>query len=368
MKHIMINYYVLWKKNNEMLVSYLDKYYYLLLERLKEIISDDIYNEIISKVNNKDFIINWDISSLINRLLELKNHNFPDEDNVQSILNNEINIFLNWDDSTLISKQWKNIWNTDIKITLHDVNPYAKFDAHPDHKVNWGIVWWWEKTEDEWIDIYTKTFNLLKIVDEGFYDELNTIIQKIIPLWTSQNLHNSASHKPCIGHLYMWYTLWVDQPELSNLEAIIHESSHNKLHLLFQFDKIILNSMEENYYSPFRPDARHLKGVFLAIHAFVPTIYILMKAYENGNIKSEHWLEKIVLYYIKNKITYKVLTKYADFSELGEDIMKEVYYVMKLTDNVFKSLNIEKNIISNAIEREKTHFAEVNKNYPNFKY
>jgi HEXXH motif-containing protein len=51
----------------------------------------------------------------------------------------------------------------------------------------------------------------------------------------------------------------VEQPELSNLEAIIHESSHNKLNLLFHFDPLILNSLEENYYSPFRPDARHLK-------------------------------------------------------------------------------------------------------------
>ena len=166
----------------------------------------------------------------------------------------------------------------------------------------------------------------------------------------------------------MWYTLWIDQPELSNLEAIIHESSHNKLHLLFQFDKIILNSMEENYYSPFRPDARHVKGVFLAIHAFVPTIYILMKAYKNWSIRSEHWLEKIVLYYIKNKITYKVLKKYADFTELGENIMTEIYYVMRLTDSVFQSLNIDKSIIHNAIYREKEHFEEVNKNYPNFKY
>jgi HEXXH motif-containing protein len=73
----------------------------------------------------------------------------------------------------------------------------------------------------------------------------------------------------------------VEQPELSNLEAIIHESSHNKLNLLFHFDPLILNSLDENYYSPFRPDARHLKGVFLAMHAFVPTIYILMKAYKN---------------------------------------------------------------------------------------
>ena len=351
-----------------MLADYLDKYYYLLLEKLKTIITDDKYNTFLTQDNTKGFLINWDISSLINRLIELRNHNFPDEDNIESILNNEINIFLYWDKSELISKKWKNILNTDIKITLDDVNPYAKYNAHPKHKENWWIVWWWEKTEDEWIDVYSKTFKLLKTVDEGFYDELNTIIQKIIPLWTTYNVHNSASHKPCIGHLYMWYSLWVDQPELSNLEAIIHESSHNKLHLLFQFDDIILNSMEENYYSPFRPDARHVKWVFLAVHAFVPTIYILMKAYKNGSIKSEHWLEKIILFYIKNKITYKVLKKYAQFTELWEEIMKEVYYVMILTDQVFKSLNVERNIISNAINKEKEHFSEVNKNYPNFKY
>jgi hypothetical protein len=48
--------------------------------------------------------------------------------------------------------------------------------------------------------------------------------------------------------------------------------------------------------------------------------------------------------------------------------MIEVYYVMRLTDSVFKSLNIDKNIINNAINREKEHFEEVNNNFPNFKY
>ena len=364
----MIKYYVLWKKNNEMLAFYLDKYYYLLLEKLKNIISIDLYSNLIEIDNNRDFIINWDISSLINRLDTLKNNENKEYIDIKRILDDEITKLFSWNISELSYMKGVNIWNTNIKLTLNDLNPYAKFDAHPQHKETWGILWWWEKSETQWIEIYTKTFELLKIVDDGFYNELNTIIQKIIPLWTSKNLHNSASHKPCIGHLYMWYTLWIDQPELSNLEAIIHESSHNKLHLLFQFDKIVLNSMEENYYSPFRPDARHVKGVFLAIHAFVPTIYILMKAYKNWRIKSEHWLEKIILYYIKNKITYKVLKKYAKFSELWENIMIEVYYVMRLTDSVFKSLNIDKNIINNAINREKEHFEEVNNNFPNFKY
>jgi hypothetical protein len=48
--------------------------------------------------------------------------------------------------------------------------------------------------------------------------------------------------------------------------------------------------------------------------------------------------------------------------------MDEVEHVMKLTDTVFKSLSVDKAIISNAILLEKEHFLSVNQKYPNFKY
>lgn len=364
----MINYYVLWQKNNQMLHWYLEKYFDLIKTKLLQVIDKDLSNQILNNKDHKSFLMNWDISSMINRLLIIWDENEIEYKSILEKLLNQINIFLNQGYQNCISSSWSHIWKTDIKLTTLDYNPYNVFDAHPEHKNTGWILWWWEKTEKEWLELYTKTFDLLKKVDEWFYDELNTIIQKIIPLGTSKHLHNSASYKECIWHLYMWYTLDVDQPELSNLEAIIHESSHNKLNLLFHFDKLILNSLEENYYSPFRPDARHLKGVFLAIHAFVPTIYVLMTAYKNWFIKQENWLHKIVLYYIKNKITYKVLRKYAVFSELWEEVMKEVKYVMDLTDITFKSLNINKEIINNAILLEKEHFNNVNQKYPNFKY
>jgi len=71
-------------------------------------------------------------------------------------------------------------------------------------------------------------------------------------------------------------------PELENLEAIIHESSHNKLNLIMQSEKLILNDFEEKYDSPYRPDARHIHGVYIGIHAFVPVVYIMMKSYAEG--------------------------------------------------------------------------------------
>jgi hypothetical protein len=231
------------------------------------------------------------------------------------------------------------------------------------------VLWWGKKSEEEWLQVYTKTFELLKNLDEGIYDELNQIIKKIIPLWTAQSLHNSASYKECIGHLYMWYTINSDKPEINNLEGIIHESSHNKLNLLMQFDPIVLNDKSEKYYSAIRPDARHIHGIFLWIHAFVPTIYMLMKAYKSGVLgDDQHWLDKIVLYYIKNKFMYKVLMKYAKFTQLWQEVFDEAVYVMWLSDQLFKELRPSKESITRAKQRQTEHFMEVNKHYPHLEY
>lgn len=367
----MIEYYVLGKKNNQMLIDYLKKYQKLIIARLRSTIDSKNCDLILSHKNYKDFLFNGDISAIINALFNLKNTKGEfDEEFIKykEIFLEELQIFLSWKVENNIFSQWEKIWDTNIRLTTSDKNPYNKFDAHPDHQATGWVLGWWEKSQEQWLQNYKKTFDLLQIVDEWFYDELNMIINKIIPLWTSYSLHNSASYTECIGHLYMWYTVDVPQPELSNLEAIIHESSHNKLNVLFHFDKIILNDLSENYYSPFRPDARHLKWVFLAIHAFVPTIYVLIKAYQKWYIQSHNWLEKIVLYYIKNKITWKVLKKYASFTQLWDKIMQEVWFVMKQTDIIFHQLNIDKKIVDKAIIQQKNHFQQVNNSYPNFKY
>jgi len=115
----------------------------------------------------------------------------------------------------------------------------------------------------------------------------------------------------------MGYTIDSDFPEFNNVEAIIHESSHNKLNLIMQSEKLVLNDFQEKYYSPYRPDARHIRGVYIGLHAFAPVIYVLMSAYQKGLLgTSKNWFEKILYYHLKNKIAYKVLVKHGKFSEL----------------------------------------------------
>jgi len=316
-------------------------------------------------------LLNPDQSTLINFLIfnfENRANNFFIE---QGKLENEIDIFLlEWIKSSKLSmNQWQKIAGTSVRLSIIDNNPYNILEAHPDHKTTGWTLWWGEKSEKEWLKVYEKTFNLLKKVDEWIYDELNQIIKKIIPLGTARSLHNSASYKECVGHLYMWYTINADLPEINNLEAIIHESSHNKLNLLMQFDPIILNDKKEKYYSAIRPDARHIHWVFLGYHAFAPTMYIVMKAYRDGFLwEDKLWLEKIVLYHIKTKFLQRVIKKHAKLTKLWQEISQEIDHVILLMDALIIELNPSVEIKLIAKRNQIEHFNSVNKNYPYLEY
>ncbi len=372
-----LNYYVLWKKDNKELHYYLEKYYELLisyLEKLKSfwILSEEI--EELIRIENRDFILSSDQSSIINLLykeiVEKNPQYLWDTKIFESKLKKEINLFISWRIDDLIMNKGTHIYWTDIKLTIEDNNPYNLLESHPEHKDIWAVSGnWWEKTEEEWLNVYEKTFSLLKNIDPEFYGELNQIIKKIIPLWTAKWMHNSASYKECVWNLYMWYTIDSNNPEINNLEAIIHESSHNKLNLIMQFDPIVLNSKEEKYYSSIRPDARHIHGIFLWYHAFAPTMYIIMKAYIDGYLWNDiAWFEKIVLYYIKTKFLQKMIKKYAILTDLWKDISEEIDYVISEMDGFLKKLNPSKEIIERAKYKQNIHFKEVNKNYPHLEY
>lgn len=372
-----LNYYVLGKKNNPMLLGYLDKYYDILCNKLRDISQKDILTDDIWKlldIENRKFILNADISSTINIIHDiqilLKRPIWVFLPEIyQERLQKEIQFFLNKEEEHLITHQWTTIGETNIRLTMADYNPFWAMWAHPDHATSGAGLGWGEKTEKEWLQVYNKTFEVLKIIDEDIYDELNQIITKIIPFGTSYSLHNSCSHKDSIGHLYLGYTVDVEYPEFNNVEAVIHESSHNKLNLILQSEKLILNDMSEKYYSPYRPDARHIHGIYIWLHAFAPVIYILMGWYLRGLMwESDIWLQKILLYYVKNKISYKVLRKHGKFTPLWEKILEEMKYVMDITDTLSEKITNKSEVLQRVITYEKQHFSEVNLKYPYLEY
>lgn len=359
-----LNYFVLAKENSPFFTEYLEKYF----QKLDFIFKKNLWvlqEKISLKKDYKNFLLKPEISSFLNDFEKTKNKN-----SLQNFIK-ELKIFLKeWIESeNLCFNKWKKISWTNVKLTLEDLNPYNTFEAHPDRQKSGWNLWFWEKTEKNWFDVYEKTFELLKKVDSDFFWEVNYLINKIVPLWTARETHNSASYKECIWHLYLGYEITSESPEVLNLDAIIHEFSHNKLNLILHFDKVILNPYEEKYYSAIRPDARPISGVFLGYHAFAPTMYIIMKAYNDGLIKKEeNLLQKIVLYYIKTKFLQKVIKKYAKLTEIWKKISEEIDEVILKMDTIFSEINPNKEFILKAKERQKEHFENVYKNYKNLCY
>lgn len=357
-------WYVFGKKNSTLLEEYFEKYFIKIDELFSKFLPE-LQKKVSKMKDYRAFILNPEISALLNNFDKMQN-----KESLQKFIS-ELKIFIKEgiESPNLSQNKWKKIDGLDVRLTLDDINPYNSFEAHPDHSKTWWVLWFWEKSEEEWLQVYKKTFELLKKVDEWFFEEVTNVIKKIVPLGTAKETHNSASYKECIWHLYLWYEITSNEPEVLNMDAIIHEYSHNKLNLILHFDPVVLNPYEEKYYSAIRPDARPISWVFLGYHAFAPVMYVIMKAYNDWLIwKTQSLLDKIVLYYMKTKFLQKVIKKYAILTEIWKEISEEIDYVITLMDKIFIEINPSKELIEKSKQRQKEHFEEVNNNYKNLVY
>lgn len=356
---------VLGYSHNEVIQKYKKQYLWKILELFQSISLDsDLQKNFLSVDIDiaSDFLLHPDIASIIQKYIS---HPQP---KYKNILEKEITRFLSKDFNQLTQNKGKNIPNTDIKLTDIDNNPENTIVNHPWHDQS-GMVWWWEREESEWLEVFGKSLSLLRDINSEFYNELNSNIKKVVPMKTAYGVHNSCSYSNCIWTLYLGYTIDIDQPELSILEALIHESSHNKLNLIMQIESLHWNDDVEKYYSPYRPDARPVHGVLLWVHAIVPTVYVMLQAIEQWHITDNRWYEKVVLYHIKNKLWHRVLQKYALLTEIWKQIFWDMWSVIKLCDEKIKSIpELQQLDLQQIQSYAKSHFLEVQKNYPYLQY
>jgi HEXXH motif-containing protein len=113
------------------------------------------------------------------------------------------------------------------------------------------------------VSLFQKALSIIYTSSPGFQYEIETLIEKILPYDVDTALHNSASFQTAIGHMLMSYPEDIEQPELLVLEAILHEFSHTKMHLIMMSDDICLHLDGAIYYSPYRRDMREIQGIFL---------------------------------------------------------------------------------------------------------
>ncbi len=249
---------------------------------------------------------------------------------------------------------------TNIELTLDFKNPDIHNHAHPDHQQEDTIIGFGLESPENWRSIFQQTFDIVRSVSPGCMSEIDSMIKKIIPFWVSEGVHNSWSYSDAIGHLVMSYPIGMPHPELALLEAILHEYNHNKIHLIMQTETLVLNDMREIYYSPYRPDARHIRGIYLGLHAIVWAYWVIWNAHTTWVYTlSPQWQEKAVLYVLKNGLSLQIIDRYAKLSPLGREILTEMRATHRECLEYIKQSHISNEIIRYAQQKLKSHHQSV---------
>jgi HEXXH motif-containing protein len=116
-------------------------------------------------------------------------------------------------------------------------------------------------------------------------------VQQVVPVGFYADRHLSASYREAIGTLY----LSLHPDTMTMTEALVHELQHGKLNTLFELDPVLENADEAGHRSPVRPDPRPLRGVLLAVHAFVPVARLYERMSAAGDARArETRLREIV--------------------------------------------------------------------------
>jgi HEXXH motif-containing protein len=158
----------------------------------------------------------------------------------------------------------------------------------------------------------------------------------------------------------------MDHPELALLEAILHEYNHNKLYLILQTEVLVLNDTKEIYYSPYRPDARHIHGIYLWLHALTGAYWTIWNAHSQWIITiSERWIEKAALYVFKNGLALQILDKYGLFTPTGKVFLDEMRQVHVECLQYVKQAHISQEIMHNIKDELAKHYNAVKQLYPN---
>ena len=118
------------------------------------------------------------------------------------------------------------------------------------------------------VSVIDKAARLIRELCPEIYEELAANIRVIVPLHAPERNFSASS---TYSHLPGLIGLSPNEDPLLQAEVLIHEFCHNKLYLLMEFDSLLDPdvSREALYFSPWRKDPRHLRGILLGAHAFL---------------------------------------------------------------------------------------------------
>lgn len=207
-----------------------------------------------------------------------------------------------------------------LVLALRDNNPLPIFAEHPERHGN--VVGLGDHELGEWMAMLRQCLAVIAQHMPLLADEMRLLLRHIVPAGYDAEKHQSASYLHHLGVIY----LTLHPSVMTMTEALIHEFQHNKLHALLQLDPVLANGTLPQFASPVRPDLRPLRGILLAVHAFLPVaaLYRRMLAAGDPLAKSHYFAVRMAQIDAINHQGCETLRHHGQWTPVGRRLWPQI--------------------------------------------
>ncbi|MGW4638547.1 aKG-HExxH-type peptide beta-hydroxylase [Sphaerisporangium sp. NPDC004334] len=144
------------------------------------------------------------------------------------------------------------------------------YDFDPDEAAGGG----------EWRPVCESALRLIRDAAPGYTEWAGTVLRELVPLQSRPGIFNSGSHRFSPGVIcvsdqrYVWPLA----------EMLVHEATHQYLHIITRLGPLDDRTDQNLYYSPFRDKMRPIFFIVVAYHAFGNVALFYRTARANGHL------------------------------------------------------------------------------------
>ena len=149
--------------------------------------------------------------------------------------------------------------------------------------------------------------------------EMTDMLRVLVPLENPMNYGSvSSSYVNMRGAICLSHS----EDPLLQAETLIHEFCHQKLNQLMIVEPLLRGGQAgQVFYSPWRKDARRLRGLLLGAHAFLNVSRYMLRSISRQSYRREQSLDAMVnvasrLFQVESAL--RTLSFYASYTEFGE--------------------------------------------------
>lgn len=172
--------------------------------------------------------------------------------------------------------------------------------------------------EDKFISTLRSALTDVKKKDPLLWLEMRELLRVLVPLVSpSPDISVSSSYSRLPGAVALSHS----DDAVLQAETLIHEYCHQKLNLLAPIDSLLLPGQSGKiFYSPWRDDPRHLRGILYGVHAFLNVVRYFRKRFDDDiepQGKRRHLAGSTARRVFQMQDALQTLSYYGSFTEFG---------------------------------------------------